>query len=197
MIAALRLFVAPEFEGRRADRGGAARSRGLAKTILLVAALELSISSPAAAGGEPDASAEDRAIESLIREWFTLLETSPADPRLLRTIASDPSFELQRAGTTARTAEELAGWIAELRSSHSHVAFTIDSIRIGPEESGLRRAHFEVERRAQDADGAVYVARWLHCWWLRALPDGALQVARIEQQPALPFPGTGPRIICD
>lgn len=165
--------------------------------ILLLVALVVSIASSSAAGGEPEAAAADRAIESLIRDWFTLLESSPADPRLLRTIASDPSFELQRAGTIARAPEEIEAWIAELHSSHSQVGFAIDSIRIVPEETGLRRAHFEVERKAQGADGAVYVARWHYCWWVRALPDGELRVVRIEQRPALPFPGTGPRIVCD
>ena len=193
----MRLLVAPDFEGRRSDRGRRARSRGVSKTILLLFALAVAIASSPAAGGEPDATTADQAFESLIREWFTLLETAPADPRLLRTIASDPSFELQRAGTIARTPEELEDWIAELRSSHAQVGFAIDSIRIVPEASGLRRAHFEVERKAQGADGAVYVARWHHCWWVRALPGGELQVVRIEQRPALPFPGTGPRIVCD
>lgn len=197
MIAALfarrRISVATPKTGS----GKGACLRGAPRTGWLLAALAVSIAVWPATGRAANSSTTDQAIEAAIRGWFALLETSPGDPRLLQRIASEPSFEVSRAGTTARTPEEIEDWIAELRSSHSQVGFAIDAIRIVPEDAGLRRAHFEVERRAQGVDGAVYVARWHHGWWVRALPDGELRVVRIEQRSALPFPGTGPRIVCD
>jgi len=163
---------------------------------------------PACAGGfdpglragasEPVAARDvEGAIESLIREWFALLAAAPADPRLLARLVREPSFEVSLDERRARAPEELGAWLAELRSPQGDVAFAIDSIRIVPEPEGRYRAHFEVERRTRAADGSLRLRRWHQSWWLRPAPGAAPSVLRIEQRPALPFPGTGPRIVCD
>jgi hypothetical protein len=175
----------------------------------LLASLALSIAAfPAVAGGlapgmradapAPVASrATEAAIASLIRDWFARLAAAPADPRPLELLAREPSLELSLAGGSSRAPEEVEAWLEELRSPHAQVEFAIDSIRIAHEAEGVHRARFEVERRARAADGALLLARWDQTWWVRTPPAGAPSILRIEQRPALPFPGTGPRIVCD
>ena len=106
------------------------------------------------------------------------------------------SFEVTFAGRSARSPQDLAAWLGELRSPHTQVEFAIAPIVIVREPS-VARAHFEVERRARDASGAIHLARFRQTWWLRVGAEAAPSVTRIDQRTLLPFPGTGPRIVCD
>lgn len=142
-------------------------------------------------------SAKEIEIESLIRDWFSLISATPADSRPLQRLSREPTFEVSLIEGNVRTPVEVEAWLAELRAPQSSFEFSIESIRIVPEGEGLTRARFEVERRARGADDALHIVRWDQTWWLRAPAEGAMSVVRIEQRPALPFPGTGPRIVCD
>ena len=96
-----------------------------------------------------------------------------------------------------RVASLIRAWLADLRSSDPRVEFRIDELRITPLEPGLYRARFELDRRAFDPDGTPHVARWEHTWLVRSGSRDAPAILRIQQRPALSFPGTGPQIVCD
>lgn len=144
----------------------------------LAVALAASVPALAAAADGPDPGtspgtadrAAEEAIGSALREWLSPAGAAP---------------------------ENLAAWLAELRSSLVDVELALDSLRITAAEGGLRRVSFGLERTGRAADGSLHVARWHQVWWVRVPERGAPHVVRIEQRTALPYPGTGPRIVCD
>jgi ketosteroid isomerase-like protein len=183
-------------------RGAPNQSWPLALLAVSIAALPLNAGvlfpdTRAEAPAVAIASTTEAAIEAQIRDWLARLAASPADARALAMFSREPSFEVSLPEGNADSPKELETWLAELRSADSHVEFLLDSIRIVPEGEGSVRAHFEVERRSRGALGALHIVRWHQTWWLRTSADGTPSVLRIEQHPVLPFPGTGPRIVCD
>jgi hypothetical protein len=139
----------------------------------------------------------ERSTASLIRDWFDQLASGTSDARAALLRPMDASFELALPGGTTRNPAEIQSWLDELRSPHPRVEFTIDALRVTPVEAGLYEVRFEVDRRADDAQGVSHVARREHTWFVRMLPGFPPAIARIEERPTLSFPGTGPRIICN
>ena len=167
--------------------------------LALLAALQAVAGAPSAGrGSEPAVPPEaERRVASLVREWFTRLETrapqSPSPERLL----SAPSFELSTAEGTARTRAAVRAWLDDLRTPHPRVAFQLAAMRIAPVEADLYRARFEVDRRTYDLEELPHVSRWEHTWLVRSVPGEPPVIVRIEERPSLSHPGTGTRIICN
>ncbi len=177
---------------------------GSSSTSSLLTTLVVLIAAVPATKGEPDSSlspevvqAPADAIESRIRDWFHELAAAPAQQRSLAALELGSSLEISVADTAGRRTDDVAIWLEELRPSSARVEYAIDSIRITLEPGGLYRARFEVERRAHFADRSIHVARFDQTWRLRFSADGVPSVVQIDQRLALPFPGTGPRIVCD
>lgn len=151
---------------------------------------------PAISPAREPADAE-RTSAALIREWFDQLESGTPDARAALLRPMEASFELTRPGGTTRNPAEIGAWLDALRSPHQRVAFTIDALRVTLAEAGLYEVRFEVDRRADDAQGVSHVARSEHTWFVRMLPGSPPAIARIEERATLSYPGTGPRIICN
>ncbi len=201
------VYLFPTFSGVDCRTGKGGRRLHVATNRLWLLALFAASFAvlPARAGGHgpgtgavaSEPGAAEAEVDSLIRGWFALLQTAPADPRLLATLVREPSFELSVADGSAPPAQQLLAWLEGLRASEPGAEFVIDSIRIEPEAKGMLRARFEVERRERTSDGALHLVRRHQTWWVRTRAGDPPSVIRIEQRPALPFPGTGPRIVCD
>ena len=139
----------------------------------------------------------ERSAAALIRDWFDRLESGTSDARAALLRPMEASFELARPRGTTRNPAEIEAWLDELRSPHARVEFTVGALRVTPAEAGLYEVRFEVDRRADDAQGLSHVARSDHTWLVRMLPGSPPAIARIEERPILSYPGTGPRIICN
>ena len=141
--------------------------------------------------------AAERDFAALIRDWFDQLESGTSDARAALLRPMEASFEVALPGGATRNPAAIQSWLDELRSPHPHVEFTIGALRVTPTEAGLYELRFEVDRRADDAQGVAHVSRREHTWIVRMLPGLPPAIARIEERPTLSFPGTGPRIICN
>jgi hypothetical protein len=95
-----------------------------------------------------------------------------------------------------RIESTVRGWLADLREAHPGVEYRIGAVRIDSAGKGLFRARFELDRRALDEVGVPHIARREHTWLVRDFPGQQPLLLRIDERQLLPFPGTGPRIVC-
>jgi len=135
-------------------------------------------------------------IEALIQRWFALLGDSTAEASSLSELLAEPPFELLIDGRVLRDRSELLAWASALRATYPQIEYQLDPIEIHAESKGLHRAAFEFDRRALDNAGLSHVARRKHTWIVQSDPHARPVILRIEEQPLLFFPGTGPQIIC-
>jgi hypothetical protein len=149
-----------------------------------------------AAEEPPAREGSEHHIASLIRAWFSSLEEQTreavATDRFL--LESPLHFGLDAAGDPG--SDGLRAWVSDLRSRYPRVEYRVGAIRIDDVGDGSHRARFEVDRRALDAQGASHVARGSHTWIVAEPPGAAPAVLRVEHEPLLSFPGTGPQIVC-
>jgi hypothetical protein len=135
-------------------------------------------------------------VASLIRVWFSSLEgQSPESVATDRFLVESPLGFHLGAGSDP-SANGLRAWVSDLRSPYSQVEYRIGAIRVDDSGDGSHRARFEVGRRALDADGVPHVARSAHRWVVARSPGAAPVVVRIDHEPLLSFPGTGPQVVC-
>jgi hypothetical protein len=147
----------------------------------------------------PLASAHSRAelrIASMVRDWFAALEVGAFEPRSLDDFPADLSFEFTGAEGSVLSRSEFRARLSDLRSTYAQIEHRVDEIRVEPAGEGLYRARFEFERRALDEAGTPHIARREHTWLVQDEPDEPMLILRIDERPMLPFPGTGPRIVC-
>jgi hypothetical protein len=133
----------------------------------------------------------------MVHDWFALLEGQTLQSSTLDDFLAEPSFEFSLAEATVRNPSELRAWLSNLRSTYPKLEYRIDAIRVDSLGEGLYQARFELDRRALDEAGAPHIARREHIWLVRAFPGDAPVVLQIDERPLLPFPGTGPQIICE
>jgi hypothetical protein len=138
----------------------------------------------------------EQRIETLIHSWFAQLEDPTIDSSALAGLLADSHFELRSAEQTLRSPSELRDWISRLRTADSQVEFEIDSIRIESVLQDQYHARFEFNRRSLDESGLSHVARREHAWTIRTPADATPILLEIEEHPLLPYPGTGPQIVC-
>jgi hypothetical protein len=151
------------------------------------------------AGEAPAASTADgsaQRIKTLIYSWFVLLEDPTIDSNALAGLLAEPHFELLSADQTLRSPSELRAWVSRLRTTDPHVEYQIDSIHIESVRQDLYRARFEFDRRIVDDAGLAHVARREHTWTVRAISNATPILLEIQERPLLPYPGTGPEIVC-
>jgi hypothetical protein len=170
------------------------------RVLFLVATLACSAVGCAAVDrASADASACDaseRRISTLIRNWYSLLESQAPESAAIEHFLADSPFEFSlTAGEDPGPGEALA-WVSELRSGHPQVEYRLQPIRTESGGEGLVRARFEFERRAMDAEGLLHVARRAHTWLIRDVAGASPAVVRIDEERLLSFPGTGPQIVC-
>ena len=149
-----------------------------------------------AGSGLPAPEGAEHRVASLIRAWFSSLEGQSAESvaTAVFPVESPLVFHADVGGDPG--VNGLRAWIADLRSPYPQVAYRIGAIRIDDAGDGAHRARFELDRRAVDADGIPHVARSAHRWTVAAPPDAPPVVFRIDQEPLLSFPGTGPQVVC-
>lgn len=135
-------------------------------------------------------------IDSLVHDWFAVLEGATLESRNLAGFMAEPSFELSLIGTSIRSLAELEAWRSDLLSTRFQLVYRIDSISVESVGEDLHRARFEFERRAVDSGGTPHIARREHSWLVRDVPGKAPVIVRIDERLLLAFSGTGPQIIC-
>lgn len=134
-------------------------------------------------------------IPPLVHDWFGQLEAGTPEPGSLARFLAEPSFEFTGADGRVLGVPELRTRISTLHSTYAQIEHRIGEIQVEPARDGLYHARFEVERHAVDAAGTPHVARKQAIWLVRVDP-GAPVILRIDEQPILAFPGTGPKIVC-
>jgi hypothetical protein len=144
----------------------------------------------------PARSGAELRTAAMVRNWFTSLEVGAFEPRSVDDFLADPSFEFSGAGESVLSRGEFRARLSNLRSTYVQIEHRIDEIRVEPVGEDLYQARFEFERRALDEAGTPHVARREHTWLVRNQPGHAPAILRIDERPMLPFPGTGPRIVC-
>ena len=150
------------------------------------------------AGISSESAAAERRIGSLVTDWFARLASDTRDRRAALKRPLEASFELARAGVSTQDAAGIDAWLDELRSLHPRVEFAGAALRSrSTAEPSLYEAHFAVERRAIDEQGLPRLASREQRWLVRLVPGAEPAISRIEDQPTLSFPGTGPRIVCN
>ena len=177
---------------------------GLRFTIAILVALVpglVNCAGIANVGADPTAiasarSGPERRIGSMIHDWFALLEGRTLESRTLDDFPAESSFEFSLAEGSVRSLDELQAWLSNLRSTYPRIEYRIDPIRIDSVGGDLYRARFELDRRALDRGGTPHIARREQLWLVRDLPGGAPVMLRIDERPLVPFPGTGPQIVC-
>jgi hypothetical protein len=135
-------------------------------------------------------------IQSLVHDWFGLLETRTPEPSGLERFLADPPFGLTGADGRVLGVPELRERFSELHATYVHLEHRIDEIHVEPAGDGLYRARFEVERHAVDAEGTPHLARKQASWLVRADAHAPPVILRIDERPILAFPGTGPKVVC-
>ena len=166
----------------------------MSRGLHIAAALAVLSGCAALAGARIDAGPERR-IESMVEEWFDLLAKSGTPPRPLEALLLGPPFRLSLAEAEVRSRDELRTWREELHATHSRIEYRFDPVLVRPAGADLYRVSFELDRRAVDAAGTPHVARSEQSWLVRDTPRG-LVVETIDERRLLPFPGTGPQIVC-
>ena len=157
----------------------------------------LGIGPPAIANQEiSDPAASNEHLESAIRSWFSLIEESaPGTGSFDRAPSELPlRFALNEVESLALT--EYREFVSRLRSPFPIVEFEINKLRSNPLEENSTRVRFEIERKAVDKDGFPHVMRSAQTWIIRDKTETSPVVVRIEEDLLIPFPGTGPQIIC-
>jgi hypothetical protein len=135
-------------------------------------------------------------IASLIREWFFLLEGLRPEPDALDGFVVESPLVLSLTEGEDPGPDGLRAWVSDLRSPFPQVEFRLDALHTHALGDDLYRAHFELDRRAVDGEGAPHVARAELTWLIRDPPSGPPEVLRIEERRLLSFPGTGPQVVC-
>ena len=187
-------------KGSGAEARRAGRWRWLAALAILspgfsscVATARVSTDPIARAAGE---SGSEPRIVSAVQDWFALLESQPPAAFSPSDLLPEASFELTLADGKVRSRSGLRAWLFDLRTGHRQVEYRIGAIRVDSAGEGLYEAHFEFDRQAVDEAGAPHIARREHAWLVQAIPRDAPRILRIDERPLLPFPGTGPQIVC-
>ncbi len=137
-----------------------------------------------------------RRIESTVHEWFGLLAEKRSASRPLETLLAGPPYRLSLAEAEVRSRDGLRAWRDGLHATHSRIEYDFEPIRVRPVGGGLYQVHFELDRRAVDAAGTPHVARSEQTWLVRDTPGRAPLIQTIDERRPLPFPGTGPQIVC-
>ncbi len=166
-----------------------------ATALLLLLAASPVVAQEVAASASARPGAEQR-VDSLVHDWFALLEGATLESGSLDGFVAEPTFELSLIGASIRTLVELEAWRSNLRLSHPQLEYRIDSIDVQPVREDLHRARFEFERQAVDEGGISHIARREHAWLVRDVPGETPVILRIDERPLLAFQGTGPQIIC-
>jgi len=133
----------------------------------------------------------------MVHDWFVLLEGQTLESSTLDDFLARPDFEFSLAEGTVRSPSEFRAWLSKLRSTYPQIEYRVDAIRVDSVGEGLYQARFEFDRRALDEAGAPHIARRKHIWLVRDFPGEAPVILKIDERPLLPFPGTGPQIICE
>jgi hypothetical protein len=182
---------------RRSTRDGADTLGAVHWLLLVLAALWIGpLGCGPVGGAEAEPPAPEHHVASMIRAWFSSLEgQSPESVALERFLVESPlGFRLGVGGGLG--ANGLGTWVSDLRSPYPQVEYRIGAIRIDDSADGSYRARFEVDRRAVDSDGVPHVARSAHRWVVAGFQGAVPTVTRIDHEPLLSFPGTGPQVVC-
>jgi hypothetical protein len=148
-------------------------------------------------GADTSAAADpDRRIESLVRDWYSLLARQSLESCAVDDLVAESPFGFSLAGGSVSGPGELQAWISELRSAYPQVEYRLDVLRTQALDDGSYRAQFELNRRAVDEAGVTHVARRRQTWTIRDVPGARPEVLRIDEERLLAFPGTGPQIVC-
>ncbi len=162
----------------------------LARRPICFLALLLGAFLPCCATAPPPAAG----ITSLVHDWFALLEAPEAGSADFERFLAAPAFELTGDEGRILGIEDLRARHRELHSTYVRIVHRIRKLRIEPSSGDLYAAHFEVERSAVDFEGTPHLQRKKVTWSVRAGPDVA--ILQIDERPLLPYPGSGPRIVC-
>jgi hypothetical protein len=154
------------------------------------------VARPGAAAIALESRVPEERVTSLVRDWFSLLESRSSASRALEALLDPSSFELSLVDGSVRNRGELRDWLGDFRTAHPEVVHQIEAPRISPVGAGLYELRFELDRRAIDDAGFEHLARRDHTWLVRGPPGAAPSIVRIDERALLPFPGTGPRIVC-
>jgi hypothetical protein len=133
---------------------------------------------------------------SLVHDWFALLESQPPEGDSLNGLLPEPSFELRVAVGSVRSRSGLRAWLSDLRTRSRLVDYRLGAIRVDSTGEGLHEARFRFDRQAVDEAGTPHIARREHTWLVQDFPGAPPRILRIDERPLLPFPGTGPQIVC-
>ena len=135
-------------------------------------------------------------IPTLVHDWFVLLESPEAEPADFEAFLAGPDFELMGNGERRIDVAALSARHRELHSTYVQVAHRIEGLRVEPSGERVYTADFEVERTALDAEGIPHLERRRASWRVRAEGHGDPVILGIDERPLLPYPGSGPRIVC-
>jgi len=138
----------------------------------------------------------DHAIESLIHRWFQLLSDPGADPSEFERFLPDERFELVIFDREIRSRSDLRRWLGELRDADGETRYDIEAIEVVSDAPPLHRAEVRVTRHSVGSDGLPHIARRAQIWQLRSTAGSAPIVLEAKEAKLLPFPGTGPRVVC-
>lgn len=185
------------FEAIQGDNGSdrswqRAASYSTALLFLLIAS-PIVAQDVAAATARPG---EVQRVDSLVHDWFALLEGGTLESRDLGSFVAELSFELSLIDASIRSLGELEAWRSKLSLTHLQLEYRIASIDVQTVGDDLRLARFEFERRAVDDEGIPHIARREHAWLVRDVSGEAPVILRIDERPLLAFRGTGPQVIC-
>ena len=141
-------------------------------------------------------SASEQRLVALVQGWFAALERRLPEASSLSDLLPASSFEVTWSDGKHRSRSGTSAWLSDLRTSHRQIEYRIGEIRVDSLGKGLYEAHFEFDRQAVDEAGTPRIARREHTWLVRDSPGDPPQILRIDERPLLPFPGTGPQIVC-
>ena len=171
------------------------RFQGVAIAIVLACCLGIDL--PVIANqGMSDPSASNEHIESAIRSWFSLMKESAPGTGPLDGTPNELPLQFALNEVESLASPKYREFVSRLRSPYPIVEFEIDKLRSNPLEGNSIRVRFEIERRAVDEEGFPHVMRSAQTWIIRDKTEMRPVVVRIEESLLIPYPGTGPQIIC-
>ena len=138
---------------------------------------------------------EDR-VTTLVHDWFSLLERPDVEAADFERFLATPEIGLESREGGSIDVAALSERHRDLHSTFDQIAYQIEEIRVQPSGDDVYRARFDVERSAVDAEGTPHLARKRATWLVRADRSGDPAILGIEEQPLLPHPGSGSKIVC-
>ena len=135
-------------------------------------------------------------VEALIRDWFAALADPAIDSNQLGIFLVEASFEYLSTDETRRGRNAFLASTSAHRALHANTEYRLNLIQIESAEPDLYRARFELSTSSLDEVGIAHVARREHTWMVQSRANQTPKILRIEDQPLLVYPGTGPQIVC-